>query len=355
MTEFRPNGLPLLIGSLPLKNHGQATDLVLQYTPEIPLWVQLPCYPEESMIPQFLPGLPGIAETGEKVFVNTQTETFEAQLLQFYEEYMAVAEGSADIEHSRFILTGATAKGFFTFIERIRTISPGPYALKGQTTGPFTFCTGIKAENGQAIFYNEQLRDAAVKLLAVKAAWQTRQLKAFGKPVIIFIDEPALAGFGSSEFISIAAPEVSACLEEVIEAIHAEGGLAGVHVCANTDWSLLLDSSLDIINFDAYGYFDRLILYKQKLGDFLSAGKLLAWGIVPTLKPSDIDRETAAALAQRWEEQAASIESLGIERSRLISQIFITPSCGTGSLDLQHSIRVLDLTRKVSDIVRKGQ
>jgi len=87
---------------------------------------------------------------------------------------------------------------------------------------------------------------------------------------------------------------------------------------------------------------------------FLSADNLLAWGIVPTLKPEDIDRETAASLAQRWEKQAASIESLGIERSQLISQIFITPSCGTGSLDLQHATRVLELTREVSDTIRKG-
>lgn len=354
MTDFRPDGLPLLIGSLPMDNHRQATDLVLSYTPEIPLWVQLPGYPEEGMIPQFLPGLPGVTKVEEKVFVDTQTDVFESLLLNFYEEYMAVIGSSADIDQSRFTLTNDTAKGFFTFIERIQELSPGPKALKGQTTGPFTFCTGIKDQGGQAIFYNDQLRDAAVKLLAVKAAWQTRQLKTFGKPVIIFIDEPALAGFGSSEFISIAATEVSACLDEVIEAIHAEGGLAGVHVCANTDWSLLLDSSLDIINFDAYGYFDRLILYSEQLHRFLSAGNLLAWGIVPTLRPDDIDGETAVALAQRWEKQAGSIESLGIERNQLISQVFITPSCGTGSLDLQHATRVLDLTRKVSDIIRKG-
>ena len=34
-----------------------------------------------------------------------------------------------------------------------------------------------------------------------------------------------------------------------------EGGLVGVHVCANTDWSLVLDSSADIVSFDAYALF----------------------------------------------------------------------------------------------------
>ena len=34
---------------------------------------------------------------------------------------------------------------------------------------------------------------------------------------------------------------------EIVEAIHGEGGLAGIHICANTDWSLALDGSLDMV------------------------------------------------------------------------------------------------------------
>jgi hypothetical protein len=103
--------------------------------------------------------------------------------------------------------------------------------------------------------------------------------------VIIFIDEPALAGFGSSELISISKEEILACLREVVDAIHTDGGLAGIHVCANTDWSLVLESGADIVNFDAYAYFDRFILYGDPIREFLAAGGMLAWGIVPTLEP----------------------------------------------------------------------
>jgi hypothetical protein len=130
--------------------------------------------------------------------------------------------------------------------------------VKGQVTGPITFCTGVKDQDGRAIFYNEGLRDAAVKLLALNARWQIRTLSGPQRPVIVFIDEPALAGFGSSEMISISKEEILACLTEVVDAIHADGGLAGIHVCANTDWSLVLESGADIVNFDAYAYFDRV-------------------------------------------------------------------------------------------------
>ena len=222
-------------------------------------------------------------------------------------------------------------------------------------TGPFTFTTSVKDTADRAIFYDDRLRDSAVKLIAMKAAWQARRLGQYGSPVIVFIDEPALAGFGSSEFISIGKEEVATCLGEVIDAIHRENGLAGIHVCANTDWSLLLESAVDIINFDAYSYFDRFILYAEQIGPFLARDGILAWGIVPTQEPEDIDREDAASLADLWETQAAALAKTGFDREAVLARSLITPSCGTGALDLAHATRVLSLTNEVSQRVRSLQ
>ena len=44
--NFHPGCLPVLIGSLPLQDHSEGVKLVFEYTPEIPLWVQLPAYKE---------------------------------------------------------------------------------------------------------------------------------------------------------------------------------------------------------------------------------------------------------------------------------------------------------------------
>ena len=38
---IQPACLPMLIGSLPLDDHPAASRLVMDYTPAIPLWVQL--------------------------------------------------------------------------------------------------------------------------------------------------------------------------------------------------------------------------------------------------------------------------------------------------------------------------
>jgi len=351
-TRFQANGLPTLIGSLPMDDHGAAARLVLKYSPHIPLWVQLPAFKEEGMLEQFLPGMPGLTKGKNKLFVNTSGELFEKAMLAFYEDYMAVTEKRQDLFKSRFVLTMETAPGFFKFMEYVKALSEPPYAVKGQITGPITFGLGLKDLNDRSVFYDDQSRDAAVKLIALKAAWQTRQLSDLDCPVIIFLDEPVLAGFGSSEMISISHEEISACLEEVIEAIHSEGGLAGIHVCANTDWSIILNSSVDIVNFDAYSYFDRFILYGDLVKNFLESGRIIAWGIVPTDAPEHIEKETTNSLVTRWDNQSRQIEALGIDPNVLFSQSLITPSCGTGSLNLENAIKVLMLTKDVSEKLR---
>lgn len=350
--RFQPHGLPVLIGSLPFAEHEQALKLVLNYTPEIPLWIQLPVHREEGMVAQFMPGMPGLCATADRSFIDTAQADFDRDLIHFYEEYLAVMEGNTDLSDSRFLLDEDTARGFFLFIESLKRLSAPPVAVKGQVTGPFTFCTGILDQNKKAIIYDEQIKDAAVKLLALKSRWQVRQLSQFGCPVIIFFDEPALAGFGSSEFISISKDTIIQSLEEVMEAVHAEGGLAGVHVCANTDWSLILDSTADIVSFDAYSYFERFILYKDSIKEFLNAGKIIAWGIVPTLEVDKLENETTESLINRWKEKAAQLEKLGIDSNQLISQSLITPSCGSGSLSAELAIKVLRLTREVSQQIR---
>ncbi len=351
---FQPELRPTLIGSLPYKDHQKALAQVIAHTPEIPLWVQLPVYPMEQMIPQFLLSMPGFRAEDDRMFIALGDDTFDAELLSFYEAYLTATEAGGDLAELGFALTPETAGGFFALVDYLKAPTIPPVAVKGQVTGPITFGTGVKDENGRSIFYDEQARDAAIKLLALNARWQIQTLAAYGHPVIIFIDEPALAGFGSSELISISKEEIIACLDEVITAIHDEGGIAGIHICANTDWDMVLTSGVDIVDFDAYQYFDRFILYPDQIKTFIEAGGILGWGIVPTGDPAHIDRETPDTLADRWHNQARQIVDLGINMATLTSQSLITPSCGTGSMSIDHAEKVLKLTKDLSNQLRNG-
>jgi len=348
MTAFKTNTRPLLVGSLPMTDHPAAARLVLDHTPEIPLWVQLPMFREEGMVNQFLPGLPGLSVKGDKQYLDTGKEEFDQEFLAFFEDYLAFSEPGTDLSDSRFAFTPETGKGFAEFLNQVDQ-SPTPFsALKGQVTGPITFATALKDEQDKDIFYNDQLKDAAVKRLALNAGYQAKEFGKRGATPIIFLDEPALAGFGTSAYITITKEDVTACIEEVIEPIHRENGLAGVHVCANTEWDMLLDTSIDIISFDAFSFFDKFMLYPNQIKTFINRGGILAMGIVPTDEADTIAQQSVESLKEKLEDQISQLTALGFDRSLLLDQIFITPSCGTGSLDFDSACRVLELTRDLS-------
>jgi methionine synthase II (cobalamin-independent) len=351
-SDFKGNSLPVLIGSLPLTDHAQASEWVWEYTPEIPLWVQLPKLVGESITRQFASGFPGLREADGRAFIDTTHPDFDGELLRFYEEVLPLQNPNADLDNTRYAPSPDSAGGFFELIAHLCTRETVPRALKGQIIGPITFSTSLCDQHGKAVFYEPQLRDAAVKLLALGARWQVRRLSALVRPVLLFIDDPALTGFGSSMHIGMNREDISQSLGEVIDAVHMEGGLAGVHVCANTDWTLILDSEADIVSFDAYTFFDQFIIYRQGIRRFLQRGGLIAWGVVPTLGVEDIERETAASIFEGWSAKAAQVADLGIEWKRLIAQSLITPACGMGTLSAPLALKALAMTREVSNRIR---
>lgn len=352
MKEFCPGSRALLIGSIPMNDHVEATRLMLEYTPDIPLWVQLPGLPQEGMIEQFAPGLPGLVLDRGSIHIDSRSDEFHAELASFYEDYLAAQEDPARLLASRFALSDDSARGFSVLCETVCSRSPAPCALKGQITGPVTMGIGLKDQDGRFVFYDDTLRDMLTRHLAMKSAWQVHRLGALGMQPIIFFDEPGLASFGTSAYISISRDMITAALGEVIRAAQSAGGLTGVHVCANADWALVLESGADIISFDAYSYFDRFILFDAQVASFLCAGGMLAWGIVPTGSAEDLERETLASLYDRWQKQAEAVERLGVSRQVLLAQSFITPSCGTGTLSLERAVRVMELTRDLSAKIR---
>ena len=351
--KFIADGLPTLIGSLPAINHQQALDWVLDSTPEIPLWPQMPALPQERMLNQFTEGLPGIIEKDWHPYFDITGKSFPDEQLSFYEDYLNVTENPGTLITSRFQTSNERAAGIYLLADQAQKISGQLTAVKGQVTGPFTMLTGITDTEKKLGYYDPTFRDIVVKGIAMKAAWQVSYLKkSYDVPVIIFIDEPALAGLGSSSFISVSLDDISQDLGEVTEAIHNSGGLAGVHVCANTDWNILLTSDIDILSFDAYSFFDKFITCKKLIHAFLERGSLIAWGIIPTSEPEHIKQETCDSLVTRWEKQADLLSGKNWNKNTLLKQTIITPSCGTGSLSPELAAKVLQLTKDVSAKLR---
>jgi hypothetical protein len=347
----------VLIGSLPLHDHQAALAMIFRHTPEIPLWPQLPRLPKEGMIRQFLDGFPGLKEDGKRFWIDTEAIDFPEQMAQFYDE-CGQAEAEKDPCRPRFMLNEDAASGFYAFCQALAHGGEKRdlWTVKGQITGPVTSGMGVKDSHGRAIVHDDNLRDVLVALIAVRAECQARVLARFanqGTPPLVFIDEPAMVGFGSSGFSGISREMVSEAVSRVIAGIHRGGALAGVHVCANGDWQPVLASATDIVSFDAYSYFDNLILYRQALLHFLARGGVLAWGIVPTGDVAALEEATEDSLYALWRGQLAKLRALGVDEKTVTARMLVTPSCGTGSLTAIQAEKVFRLTAGLSRRLRR--
>ncbi|MFH1678123.1 MAG: methionine synthase [Candidatus Omnitrophota bacterium] len=336
-------GLATGIGSLPYKDVDAALDLIFKYTPQIPFWPQLPRRDiREGMVAQFSEGLPCVKVTDKGIFFDPTDK--EKELEKFYERII-----NKDIEY--FKISGDFAQGLHAFYNRLNQSELRHIKfIKCHITGPFSFAASIKGEDGKALLHDPVFMQAIINGLAMKALWQIKLFKKFGK-VIVFIDEPYLASFGSA-YTPVNREDVVKGLTELIERVKEPGDvLSGVHCCGNTDWPIFTDiKAIDIINFDAYNYLDRFLLYFENLLGFLGRGGILAWGIVPT---ESLNREiNVSELARRLNEACNQLVSKGIEEEIIKKRLILTPSCGLGTLSHDKAETIFKCLSELSSFVK---
>jgi len=313
------------IGSLPLTGAEEACRLVID-TFDIPFWPQLPRSSFlESMIPQFSEGMPflKIDSQRESLWIERDHGT---SLTEFYETYS---------EDWKSAISEGYAKGLYTFTRLLKDTKLN--TLKGQITGPLTFTLGLKDSRGRPVYFDEELREISLMLLKAKIRWQTEILKPYAENIVIFIDEPILSALGSTSYLGVEPQETLRLLKETVQCIRYAGGIPGIHCCGNADWPAVIASGAEIISFDAYGYIDTISIYPEEFKGFLKEGGYLAWGIVPTTEM--IREETSDSIKKRFYDGLATL-SKSIPAALLLSGILLTPSCGTGSMSIDETLKV---------------
>jgi methionine synthase II (cobalamin-independent) len=353
--SFKPHCIATGIGSVPHTDPEKAVEFVLSYFPEAPYWPQLPKRAAtEGLLNQFSAPLAEtglVAVKGDKFFFDTDQTEWGAKLAGFYETYLAAVEGDEEAL-SFFKFPYESAAGFYAFIKHLELKGTGQARyLKGQISGPLTVGLALTDQDRKAIYYNPQCRDVLIKTLALQGMNQARELAKFGLPVMVFVDEPGLYASGQSIFITLKKDEIISELNSIYEAIQGTGALAGTHSCAGMDWSILFESTVDIISFDAFEYFDSIACYSGEMKAFIDRGGCLAWGIVPT-SAEKIKQVSADILKSRLDENITHLKGKDINPSALLEQAIITPSCGTGTLTMEMAVRIHELTRDLAGIIR---
>lgn len=340
------------IGSMPYSDADQAASVALKYFPDAPFWPQLPKLGfAEDMLAQYTDGIPGVSidTAARRIRVDLLSADMD-DLTAFYGDVVACME-SPEASVMRGHIGEDHARGLYAF-ERALSSRKGnrPSFVKVQTTGPCTFSLSSVDTEGSPAFYREDVRDVVVKGLALKCRWQIRKFKQYADKILCFLDEPILSAFGSSAYIGVQRADVVAMLEEVSDAIHSEGALCGVHCCGNTEWTILTDAGVDVVNFDAYSYGETIAIYHSAVERFLRSGGQLAWGVVPT---SDTIRSvTVEELERHLYHMIDHLSSKGIDRDMILSGAWLTPSCGAGSMSVTDSEKVFEMTRTLSDRMR---
>jgi len=345
--NFEPKCLATAIGSLPHANPEDAVRVVLNAIPNAPIWPQLPANGmNEQMEIQYSEGLPRVVIDREKerMYIDT-TGDYSMDLANFYEQFLCE-------NFDYFQITPEFSKGIYAMENALKASGAERPFVKVQTTGPISFGLTIVDENKRAIYYNPEFIDVVVKGLAMKCRWQIQKFRPYGKQVICFIDEPILSAFGSSTYVSVSRDDVVAKLNEVVEAVHAEGAIAGVHCCGNTEWSILMDAGVDLVNFDAFDFADTIGLYPQAVKAHLESGKGLAWGVVPT-NSAKIQSQIVESLVAKFDEGVDNLSKVaGISKDLILQQAMITPSCGTGSLPVPDAEMVFKFLGETSNAIR---
>lgn len=352
--EFKPKFMATGIGSMPFEDVDHAVSVSLSNLENAPFWPQLPKLGlTEQMEIQYSEGMPRIVIDDEKkrMYFDT-TGDYSEDFAEFYEAYlMAMDPDDGNGDCSAMAISQEFSKGVYALENILLAKTEKLPLVKVQTTGPCSFALTIVDENKRAIYYNEEFRDLVIKALAMKCRWQIQKFKPFAERVICFIDEPILSGFGSSTYVSVKREDVVAHLAEIIEAIHKDNGIAGIHCCGNTEWSILIDAGVDLVNFDAFEFGETIAMYHDAVKAHLERGGVLAWGVVPT--STAIREQTVESLANHLEKMMDNLASKGIDKQLIMEQAVITPSCGTGSMDPADAERVFALTKQLSEAMQQ--
>ena len=297
------------MGIMPHKDVGRALELALGL--DIPFWPQLPNVSfHEDMYAQTSQGFPGIVIDLEGERVDFHSGRFEQELV-IYSEKMN--------DPGYFALSADYSAVYHRFLERDLS---GYAAIRGQITGPISFGFRVVDENRRPIIYDEGVRIILFDFIQRKANAQYHQLKEKNENSFVWIDEPGLGWV----FSGLSGYDDVQAKEDYRNSLQGLAGPKALHLCANVNLPYLLELGIEILSFDAYQIEIMPKGYASAVAEFLRAGGVICWGIVPTDSTS-IGKETPETLARQlasyWEVVA---QHAGLAPGQIAEQALIAPA-----------------------------
>ncbi len=311
MINFNLGGTVLGIGSLPHTDPAAAVRFVAEYCPAIPFWPQLPQRSaQDDLLLQMLAPLADLLEMSAAGRIDVLPGRIATLRRRLH-------SASARLDETH-------APGFFAFEQ---ALADGAFTdarlLKGQIYGPLTLARCLYV-NGCPIYKLPGIYAALTDYLCRLARWQTMRLRRFGKPVLIVVDEPALA-------LETPDSEALKYVRQVLQTIHEAGASSGVHCCAAAHPATLVNLAPNLLSFDAHIGLETFLRDGQIQQFVVAENGWLAFGLIPTLL--DLSPLAVDDIFARW---VGAAVGGGYDVERLVSQSLISATCGLGLLN-EHS------------------
>ena len=343
------------VGSLPHDNKDKALELIWKEFSDFPFLPQLAaCNKNDDMILQFIESIPGCSfnEKKKKWVFDTHGDKFYEDLETFFIDYESILSGDLELLE-KYAITSEFSVAKDDFFAKITETKP-PF-IKTQVTGPFTWGTMLVDAEGKCAFYDDTLREIIVRALAMKALWQIKKIKELSpnSTPVIFLDEPSMSQYGTSAFITVKREDIVEAIKQIAQVLQENDALVGVHCCGKTDWSMIIDSGVDIINFDGFYFGESLALYAKQVEKFIKNKGYIAWGIVPTLDTDALENSTLESLLEIFEDSKKHLLKKKLDEKLLIEQSFITPSCGAGSVSIPLAEKAMKLTSQLAKALKE--
>lgn len=285
--NFEPCGAVTGIGSLPMSDPGQAIEFVRTWCPQLPFCPQPP--------------------SGDLVAVTlTQLDPTSEAAVRF-ELFAAAALGG----------------GF-----------PEAVALKIQVTGPATLAHLLRVAGVVRTVDTALVAEMADQVVRI-ATTQVRRLLPVGLPVLVYVDEPALALVDRAEFSA-----GKASIAHVIGSIEAAGGVGGVHCCSISSPEPLAVVGGAVVSFDATTESANAAVDPWTYGH---PSRLISFGLIPTTMPLP----TSGEAFSRWLAQASSTgDPCGLARRTIV-----TATCGLGSVDVGFARACFEMCTETGELI----
>ncbi len=193
--------------------------------------------------------------------------------------------------------------------------------VKTQATGPVTLALGLLSAGHPG----EGLWDCVVAGLTRRVVDHVREIRTSlpDATVTVIFDEPGLSGLLVPGF-PISAADAEAALRSVLGAAPVP---AGVHCCADTDWSLVARVRPAWISWDVGtlgGAFDR---HAEAVAAVTWDGTRFIWGVVPTQAG-----HPPGGLPQRLQRVVGKLVTSGARLAGLVEDSMFSPACGLAGL-----------------------